>query len=253
MSACLLALLLLAAGRPVLSQTVYAAASLSSALQEVVQGYAGEVRFSFASSSFLARQIEAGAPADLFVSANREWMDYLQEKGLLEAGTRADLLGNSLVVIAPKGQGFPVRLERDFAFATSFAGRLALADPDHVPAGQYARQALEKLGWWKDLQDRLAPALDARAALVFVERGECPAGMVYATDAAISNKVDVLATLPDSLHAPIVYPMAAIQGRDREEVRRLLDLFGAPEAAAVFARHGFRVLERGEKGERLEP
>ena len=235
--------LVLAVPLPALAQTLYAAASLTSALQELAPQYGGPLRLSFASSSALARQIEAGAPADLYFSANRAWMDYLEEKGLLEAGTRTDLLGNSLAFIAPRGEGFAVQVDRQFAFAAAFAGRLALADPDHVPAGLYARQALRALGWWEPLENRLAPALDVRAALVYVGRGECPVGLVYATDAACSDKVETLAAVPDSLHQPIRYPLAVLKGRLTPPVRRLLDFLQAPPSAAVFSRHGFAVLE----------
>ena len=158
------------------AQSVFAAASLSSALSELAIHYEG-MRLSVASSSTLAKQIASGAPADIYFSANAEWMDYLQARQHIEQDTRVDLLGNALVVIAPKGEPFAVRWARDFDFASAFAGRLALGDPDHVPAGQYARQALAALGWWPALKTRIAPAPDVRAALVYVERGECAAGL----------------------------------------------------------------------------
>ena len=235
--------------------TVFAAASLNTVLQELMKEEGVKrglhARFSFAGSSALARQIAEGAPADLFFSANVRWMEYLEKEGLVAEGTRVDLLGNRLVVIAPKGEGFAVEARREFDFAGSFEGRLALGDPGHVPAGIYARQALEKLGWWGALAGRLAPASDVRAALVFVERGECAAGVVYATDAAVSGKVEVVAELPMSVHGPIVYPVAVVRGRVAEEVEQLLRFFRSPEAAAVFARHGFRSLN-AEKEEREE-
>ena len=225
---------------------VYAAASLTPVLQELMQGPAAEqgleARLSFAASSSLARQIAAGAPADLFFSASVSWMEYLEKKELIAGGTRADLLGNSLVVIAPRRERFFVEPRKGFPFADSFAGRLALADPAHVPAGIYARQALAYLGWWPALEHRLASAPDVRAALVYVERGECAAGIAYATDAAFSSKVEVLAVLPPESHDPIVYPLAAIRGRDGPAVRRLLAFFQSAEAAAIFSGHGFTVL-----------
>ncbi|MEW6750494.1 MAG: molybdate ABC transporter substrate-binding protein [Candidatus Latescibacterota bacterium] len=231
---------------------LYAAASLGGALEAVARGPAAargvELRCSLAASSTLALQIEEGAPADLFFSASVEWMDYLQERGLLAPGTRADLLGNSLVVVAPRGEGLRVSVEPGFDLAGAFAGHLALADPEHVPAGRYARQALQRLGWWAGLAGRVAPAPDARAALTYVERGECAAGVVYATDAAASRRVDVLAALPDTLHAPIVYPLAMLRGRDTPAVRRALEVLWGEAAAAVFARHGFRVLRRRAVG-----
>ena len=208
------------------AQSVFAAASLSSALAELATHYEG-MRLSVASSSTLAKQIAAGAPADIYFSANVEWMDYLQARQHIEQDTR-------------------VRFARDFNFAGAFAGRLALGDPDHVPAGQYARQTLEQLGWWLALKSRIAPAPDVRAALVYVERGECAAGLVYATDAAQSDRVITLATVPDSLHRPIVYPAAIVKGRASAKVRDLLAFFGSDTAAVIFRKHGFTFL--GDQG-----
>ena len=223
------------------AQSVFAAASLSSALTELTTHYEG-MRLSVASSSTLAKQIAAGAPADIYFSANAEWMDYLQTRQHIEQDTRVNLLGNALVVIAPREEAFAVRFARDFAFAGAFVGRLALGDPDHVPAGQYARQALEALGWWSALRTRIAPAPDVRAALVYVERGECAAGLVYATDAAQSDRVITLATVPDSLHRPIVYPAAIVKGRATAKVRDLLAFFSSDTAAVIFRKHGFTFL-----------
>ena len=236
---------------------VFAAASLNTVLQELMKAEGEKrglrARFSFAGSAALARQIAEGAPADLFFSANVRWMEYLEKEELIAAGTRVDLLGNRLVVVAPKGEGFEVEPRRGFDFAGAFSDRLALGDPGHVPAGIYARQALEQLGWWRSLAGRLAPAPDVRAALVFVERGECAAGVVYATDAMVSAKVEVVAELPVEAHEPIVYPLAAVRGRVSEEVDQLLRFFRSPEAAAVFARHGFTPLNaKAEKEERKE-
>lgn len=235
-------LLLLLCPALVAAQSVFAAASLSSALAELSTHYDG-MRLSIASSSTLTKQIAAGAPADIYFSANAAWMDYLQVRQHIEQDTRVDLLGNALVVIAPKGGPFAVRWARGFDFAGAFAGRLALGDPDHVPAGQYARQALETLGWWPVLKDRIAPAPNVRAALVYVERGECAAGLVYATDAAQSDRVITLATVPDSLHRPIVYPAAIVKGRASAPVRRLLAFFGSRKAAGIFRNHGFTFLD----------
>ena len=224
---------------------LFAAASLASALTEILPRRTFPwVRLSFAGSSSLARQIDAGAPADLYVSANPRWMDYLQERGLIEAGTRFDLVANRLVVVTPAGSGLAVEPRPGFDLAGAFVGRLALGDPDHVPAGIYARQALRALGWWPALEHRLAPAPDVRAALLYVERGECEAGVVYATDAAVSRGVRVAAELADSLHAPIRYPAAVVAGRDSPGVRDLLGRLRSVEAAEVFRRHGFTVLAR---------
>jgi len=193
----------------------------------------------------LARQIAEGAPADIFFAAHVGWMEYLDEKGLIAPGTRSDLLGNTLVIIAPRGEGFAVEPRKSFDLAGAFRGRLAMGDPDHVPAGIYARQALEWLGWWPALAGRVAPAPHVRGALVYVERGECPVGIVYATDAKVSDRVEVLASLPVESHDPIVYPMAALSGRDTPAVRDLLRFYRSAEAAEVFARHGFAVVGEG--------
>ncbi|MBI2503483.1 MAG: molybdate ABC transporter substrate-binding protein [Candidatus Latescibacteria bacterium] len=227
--------------------TVFAAASLADALQDLARQFKQqglEVRLSLGSSSTLARQIQQGAPADLFFSANPEWVSYLDSLGLIERDTRTDLLGNALVVVAPKGEGFRVEPRRGFDFAGSFKGRLAIGDPDHVPAGLYARQALQWLGWWDSLQERLTPAADVRAALAYVERGECAAGIVYATDAGASARVEVIATLPAEAHESIVYPVAAVKGPRSAAARRLLDLLQSPAAGAVFEQCGFMLVKK---------
>ena len=142
----------------------------------------------------------------------------------------------------PRKRPVAVRFARDFDFAGAFAGRLALGDPDHVPAGQYARQAIEKLGWWPTLKSRIAPAPDVRAALVYVERGECAAGLVYSTDAVQSDRVITLATVPDSLHRPIVYPAAIVKGRANAQTLSLLAFFSSDTTAVIFRKHGFTFL-----------
>lgn len=229
---------------PAASQDLYAAASLGSVLREIQSLYDAPIRLSIASSSTLARQIEAGAPADLYFAADLRWMDYLQKKGLIADSTRANLLGNHLVWITPQGETPAVHWQA--TEPPHFSGRLALGDPDHVPAGRYARQALEKLGWWSALKQRLAPAPDVRAALAYVERGQCSVGIVYATDARISQRVTTVAVLPDSLHEAIVYPLAALAGRASPAVSRLLAFLHSDTAAAVFARHGFVPLSQRE-------
>jgi molybdate transport system substrate-binding protein len=231
--------------------TVYAAASLTSALQALSKiGEKNEMplRLSFGSSSTLAKQIVQGAPADVYFSANVSWMDFLAKEKVLEPDTQVDLLGNALVVIVPKGEGFDMVPRSDFDFAGAFRGRLSIGDPSHVPAGIYTKEALEKLGWWNALKGRLAPAGDVRGALTLVARGECLAGIVYATDAAVSDGVEVIATLPDSLlRASIVYPVAVVKGRLRPEVDAAMRFFQSKEAVAVFQRYGFRVLSLEEK------
>ncbi len=222
---------------------IFAAASLTEALEEILpkERFPG-VSLSFASSSSLARQIEAGAPADLYFSASDSWMDYLEAKDLIEPKTRIDLLRNRLVLIAPRREAFAVSLHPDFDFASAFSGRLALADPDHVPAGIYARQALTALGWWHPLADRLAPAPHVRAALLYVERGEAEAGIVYATDVK-GVHIDLMATLPDSLHQPIAYPVAVVKGRASAAVRRVLSHLTATGSTAIFRNYGFAVVD----------
>ncbi len=225
------------------SQVVlFAAASLTEALEDILpkERFAA-VSLSFASSSSLARQIEAGAPADLYFSASSRWMDYLEAKNLIEPKTRIDLLRNRLVLIAPRKEGFAVSLHPDFDFASAFSGRLALADPDHVPAGIYARQALTALGWWHPLVNRLAPAPHVRAALVYVERGESAAGIVYASDVK-GARIDLIATIPDSLHQPIVYPLAAVRGRASAEVRQVLSHLMATGSTTIFRKYGFAIV-----------
>ena len=223
--------------------TVFAAASLTTSLEELAtrapEGL--ELRLAFGSSSTMARQIEEGAPADVFVSASPAWMDYLFERSLLEPGTRVDLLGNSLVVIAPRGDSVFVDVRKGFDFAASFEGRLALGDPSYVPAGIYARQALEWLGWWDGVKGRLAPASDVRGALTFVARGECEAGIVYATDAAITPDVVVTAVLPAESHEPIIYPAAVVKGRMSAAVRGVMAFLESEDARCVFEEAGFRV------------
>ena len=225
--------------------TVYAAASLTSALQDLSKMAEQQgimLRLSFASSSILAKQIALGAPVDVYFSANVKWMDFLADEKLIEPDTRIDLLGNALVVIAPKGEQKPWS-----EFRLPESGTLALGDPSHVPAGIYARDALKNLGWWNVLKNRIAPAMDVRGALALVARGECAMGIVYATDAAISDGVEVLATLPDSLlQTPIAYPVAIVKGQRTPAVDAAMRFLLSDTAAAVFQRYGFRVLATGE-------
>ena len=221
---------------------VYAAASLTSALQELAQRAEKHdlpLRLSFGGSSVLAKQIAQGAPADIFISANVNWVDFLSEQGLIEDDTRVSLLTNALVIIAPQNETFHISVRPDFDFPKAFSGRLALGDPSHVPAGIYARQALEHLGWWLALKNRIAPATDVRGALALVGRAECPVGIVYATDAAISQKVTTIAVLPDALHTPIQYPIAVIKNRQSAQTDAVMNFLQSAEATAVFRRYGF--------------
>lgn len=227
--------------------TVFAAASLETALTEVLQkDHEPPVSFSFASSSTLARQISHGAPADIFVSANRTWMDYLQREGHIDTTTRVDMLANRLVIIAPAGYSFSGTSDREWDFPSALDGYLAIGDPDHVPAGMYAKQAFTKLGWWPSLAPRLVAAPNVRAALLFVARGECSAGVVYATDAMVSDEVEIVTTLPENLHDPIRYSVAITANTEAYNVRTVMDRLFSPVAAEIFDSHGFIVLEREE-------
>jgi molybdate transport system substrate-binding protein len=222
---------------------VFAAASLSEALEEVDRAFtqrtAVGVKASYAASSALARQIEAGAPADVFFCADVPWVDYLDERGLLRRGTRHDLLGNTLVLIAPAGSALALTIAPDFALAAALGdGRLALADPEAVPAGKYAQAALSKLGVWPAVEKHLARAENVRAALAYVARGEAPLGIVYRTDALAEKRVRIIDTFPVDSHPPIVYPVA-LTATARPQAAALLEFLLSEEARAIFARYGF--------------
>lgn len=227
--------------------TVFAAASLTDAMKDVsvLWTKAGHppLRMSFASSSTLARQIEQGAPVNVFASADQNWMDYLAKKNLIAADTRKDLLGNDLVLVVPADKPVHVTIGPGFDLLglLGTSGRLAVGDPAHVPAGIYAEQALRKLGWWDRVAPRLARAEDVRAALLLVERGEAPAGIVYGTDAKISKAVMVAGTFPASSHDAVSYPFAVIKSGDTPAARALLTFLEGPEARAVFVARGFEV------------
>ncbi len=228
--------------------TVFAAASMTDAMEragEVWRDRTGkEIRFSFASSSVLARQIEEGAPADIFISANESWMDYLAERDLIAADTRQSPIGNSLVLVAPADSDIgeiEITAETDFAGLLGDDNRLSVGDPDHVPAGRYAKAALESLGVWDELEPRLARADNVRAALALVETGEAPLGIVYSTDAAASQGVRVVGTFPADSHETITYPFAVVAPGDNEETRALFDFLTGDEAIAVYAEFGFTV------------
>lgn len=224
---------------------VFAAASTVDALGASIAQYRktvhDDIRISFAATSALARQIENGAPADLFLSANVAWMDQLEKRGLIEKQSRRDLFANRLVLIAPRNSALSVQLAKNLDLGSRLGpgNRLAVADPDFVPAGIYAKAALEKLGIWPSVADRLARARDVRAALALVARGEAAAGIVYGTDAMASHAVRVLDLFPVSSHPPIVYPLAIIAGRDRPPVQALYRFLLSPEAAEIHAKYGF--------------
>ncbi len=220
--------------------TVFAAASLKGALDDVAAAWmaaTGEAAtISYAGSSALARQIEAGAPADVFISANVDWMDALENEGLIEDGTRVDLLGNALVVVAAADARDVTLAELPTALGT---GRLAMALYDAVPAGIYGQQALTSLGLWDSLSAWVAQTDNVRSALALVAVGEAPYGIVYATDAIAEARVRVVATFPADSHPEIAYPAAVVAGSDVAAAGDFLDFLQGPEADEVFLRHGF--------------
>lgn len=226
--------------------TVFAAASLTDALGEIVNRYQAEghgaVVTSFASSSDLARQIEQGAPADLFISADEQWADYLDQRGLLDKASRTTLLRNDLVLVAPAGSSASLVIAPHFPLAAALQdGRLAMGDPDHVPAGIYGKAALQSLGVWTEVEPKLARAASVRAALLFVERGDCPFGIVYRTDALADSKVKLIGQFPVGSHPPILYPAALVAGRKTPEGQAFLYYLHSPEAVAIFHRFGFEM------------
>lgn len=228
---------------------VFAAASLTDALTAVAKRWQGQghpaPQLVFGGTATLARQVEAGAPADILAAADARWMDQLQQGGRLVPGTRADVLGNALVLVAPQGRKFKVELRRDFPIAAAFTGKLCMGEPGVVPGGTYGRQALQNLGWWDSLQGRVVGTEDVRAALAFVARGECAAGIVYSTDAASSDEVVVVTRFPVTLHAPIVYPFALLAGASADAAQ-FLAFIRSEEASAIFRSHGF-VMARPER------
>jgi molybdate transport system substrate-binding protein len=225
---------------------VFAAASTKNAAEDIADLYAAEgrgtVTYSFASSSDLAKQIENGAPAALFISADTKWMDYLAERNLIVADSRQDLLGNKLVLIAPNDSSLSIDLAANAPLADALGdGKLAMGEPESVPAGRYGKAALESLGIWGQVEPKVARTKDVRAALALVERGEAAAGIVYSTDAAISDKVKVVAEFPADSHPKIVYPVALIAGRDDDDARGFYDFLSGPQARTVFLDYGFTV------------
>jgi molybdate transport system substrate-binding protein len=225
---------------------VFAAASTTNAVTDIGTLYfkSAESRFvpSFASSSTLAKQIEKGAPADIYISANVKWMNYLEEKGGLEPHTRMDLLGNRVVLIAPLESSIEGPLAEGFDLNALLGdGRLSMGDPDHVPAGIYGKQALVSMNIWDKVENKVVRAKDVRSALYFVEQKEAPLGIVYATDAAISKKVKVVYVFPESLHPAITYPVAIVKGKKMKEAMAFFEFLGGSEAKKIFESYGFSV------------
>ena len=222
---------------------VFAAASLTNVLQELGENFTQEtsipVKFSFAASSTLARQIENGAPADVFFSADLEWMDYLQNRKLIQVSTRHDLLGNRLVLVAPLDSTLALKIAPNFPLAAVLGnGRLATGDPDGVPVGRYAREALTKLGVWNAVEPRLVRTENVRSALAFVDRGEAPLGIVYATDALADKKIRVIDVFPDDTHSPITYPIA-LTTVAKSDAAKFVAYVRGPSGHAAFKKYGF--------------
>lgn len=238
-------LLLLTTAAHAAPVTVFGAASLKNALDAVGAEYAktgGQARFSYAASSVLARQIEQGAPADVFVSADSDWMDYLAARRLIVPSSRRDLLTNRLALIAPAESKLNLKVARGMPIARALgSGRLALAGPD-VPAGKYGRASLKALGVWDGVSGKLAPAENVRSALQFVARGESPLGVVYDTDAVVEPRVRIVGLFPADTHPPIVYPAAIVAGSKNPDAAKFLAFMRGPRAAAIFKQYGFSVL-----------
>lgn len=229
--------------------TIYAAASLKEAMDEaVVQRQARDatrVTVSYAASSALAQQIAKGAPADIFISADVDWMNHVEKLGLVKAGTRVNLVSNRLVLVAPAGSKGAIAIGPKFPLADVLSDRrLAMADPDYVPAGKYGRAALESLGVWPEVSSKIARAENVRAALAFVARGEAPFGIVYRTDALAERRVRVVGEFAPNLHPPITYPAAMLARSRSPDAGAFLDYLLSSQARAVWVRHGFIVAGR---------
>ena len=223
---------------------VFAAASLTNVLDEIGAAYTQQtkqpVKFSYAASSALARQLEAGARADVFFSADLEWMDYVQARGLIDRATRRNVLGNRLALVAPADSKIELKIAPGFALAAALGqGRLATGDPESVPVGKYARSALTSLGVWNDVADRLVRADNVRSALAFIARGETPLGIVYETDAQVEKRVRVVDFFPADSHPPIVYPVA-VTAQARPAARQFVDFLQSAPAQEAFKKYGFQ-------------
>ena len=225
---------------------IFAAASTTNAVGDIIKAYTAQtgkaVVPSFASSSTLAKQIDQGAPADVYLSANPKWMNFIEKKELVEPGTRTNLLGNRITMIQPASGELSIKISKDLDLAGILGDdKLAMGDPDHVPAGIYGRKALESLGLWESVSPKVARAKDVRAALALVERAEAPLGIVYATDAAISKKIKVVALFPEETHPPITYPVCIIKGKAGDDTKAFFEFLQSPKAAEIFKTYGFSI------------
>ncbi|WP_225767328.1 molybdate ABC transporter substrate-binding protein [Inquilinus sp. Marseille-Q2685] len=235
------------AGAKAQDVTVFAAASLKDALDAINaqwQADAGhKATISYAASSALAKQIEAGAPADVFISADLDWMNYLADRKLIKPETRSTLLGNRIVLVAPKDSAVQLTIAPNFELAKALGdGHLAMADVKAVPAGKYGQAALEKLGVWSSVQGKVAQAENVRATLALVSRGEAPLGIVYQTDAAADPGVKVVGTFPADSHPPILYPVAVLAGNNKPEAQAFVDYLKSSAAKPLFEKQGFTVV-----------
>ncbi len=226
---------------------VFAAASLKNALDDINAQWQREAgkkaTISYAASSALARQIEQGAPADLFISADLDWMDYVQQRNLIKADTRGNLLGNRIVLIADKNSTLTTKLAPGVDLASVLgSGRLAMADVSAVPAGKYGKAALEALNIWPTVEGKVAQAENVRAALLLVSRGEAPLGIVYQTDAAADPNVKIIDAFPENTHPPIIYPVAATAGSTHPDAAAFLAYLKSAAAKPLFEKQGFAVL-----------
>lgn len=226
---------------------VFAAASLKNALDAVNAQWQKDTgkkaRISYAASSALAKQIEGGAPAQMFISADLDWMHYVAQKNLIKPDTRSNLLGNRIVLIAPKDKATPVEIKDGFDLARILGGgRLAVANVVSVPAGKYGKAALEKLGVWGAVSSKVAQAENVRAALLLVSRGEAPAGIVYQTDAAADPSVTIIGAFPENTHPPIIYPIALTTDANNPDAAALLAYIKSAKAKLLFEAQGFTVL-----------
>jgi len=226
---------------------VFGAASLKNALDDADALYrrdrGGKVVVSYAASSALAKQIENGAPADVFISADLDWMDYLTQRKLIKPDTRSNLLGNKIVLVAVADSKLTLKIGPNFALAQALGnGRLAMADPASVPAGRYGKAALEALGVWSSVADKIAPAQDVRATLAFVSRGEAPLGIVYQTDAIADKGVKIVDAFPASTHPPIIYPIAVTSTSTHPETAAYIAFLKSPAAKPALEKQGFVVL-----------
>lgn len=228
---------------------ILAAASLKNALDDASAAWNKQTgkstKVSYASSSVLAKQIEGGIPADIFISADIPWMDYVAERKLIKAPSRVDFLGNQIVLIAAKDSKLDLKVEKGFNLRAALGndGRLAMGNVDAVPAGKYGKAALESLGVWPSVADRVAQAENVRMALTLVSRGEAPLGIVYKTDAASDPNVRIVGAFPDGTHPPIIYPMALLASSTNPDAQAFVDYLKSPAAKPFFDKQGFTVLK----------